>query len=81
MLSILQDQPLWKEESWEICSKHLALGPPLGADPELSPALRGARWMPGAGLLGASTGREPCAAFSAAAALESRAELQIWGIP
>lgn len=53
------------------CSTHLALGPLPGADPELSSMPRGARSAPGAGLLGASTGREPRAAFSAAAVLES----------
>lgn len=35
------------------------------------PALRGARRVLGAGLLGAMAGGEPWAAFSAAAALES----------
>lgn len=69
--SILQDHPLWKEQSWAGCSKHLALCPPLGADPELPPVFRGACWAPGAELLGASTGGEPRAAFSSAAALES----------
>lgn len=81
MPSILQHQPLWKKRSWAGCSKRLALGSPLGADPELPSTLRGARWAPGAGLLGASAGREPHAAFPAAAAPESRAELQIQGIP
>lgn len=52
-------------------STHLALGPPLGADPDFSSVPRGACSAPGAGLLGASAGWEPRAAFSAAAVLES----------
>lgn len=52
-------------------SMHLAPDPPLEADPDLSSVPRGACSAPGAGLLGASAGQEPRAAFSAAAVLES----------
>lgn len=55
--------------------------PTPGAEFGLFPTLRGARWAPGAGLLGAGAGRRPRATFPAAAALESRAALQMRGIP